>query len=113
MEHVLDWRWMLARGILGVLFGIAILCFPGPGLVAIALLFAFYVVLDGLMALSAARQFHRQGAPWRFLAFEGSIGILAGIAAAVFPGAALLTLVVLMSVWALLTGVIELYAGFA
>lgn len=111
-ELTIDWRWTLARGILGIIFGLILLFFPIAGLVTIALLFAIYAVGDGAMALSAAwRMRNKKGRGLVF--FEGVIGILAGILAIFYPGAALLALVILMSAWALMTGAAELYFAFS
>lgn len=108
----IDWRWVLARGILGIVFGALVLLFPISALITFALLFAIYVVGDGVMALSSA--WHMRDQKGRgLLIFEGVIGIIAGVLAIFYPGAVLLALVILMSVWALLSGAIELYTAIA
>jgi len=110
----LDWRWVLARGILGILFGILVLMNPIAGLLTAALLFAAYVAVDGLMALSSAwrmNQAHERGRG--FLIAQGVLGVVAGLVAAFFPGLALITLIALMSVWALTSGFVAVYAAVA
>lgn len=110
-DLAIDWRWVLARGILGIIFGLILLFFPIAGLITIALLFALYAVADGAMALSAAwRMGNKKGRG--LILFEGVVGILAGILAIFYPGAALLALVILMGAWALMTGAAELYFAF-
>lgn len=108
---LIDWRWVLARGIFGVLFGILALLFPAAALAAVALLFAVYVAVDGAMALSSAWSHRQQGRGWGLLAFEGVVGLIAGFLALVFPGAALLALILLMSLWAFMSGVVEIWAA--
>jgi uncharacterized membrane protein HdeD (DUF308 family) len=112
MEQAIDWKWTLARGIFGIIFGFAVLVFPDSALLAIAFLFGFYVTLDGIIALSSAWAQYKAGDRWGFFALEGVLGLFAGLGAVAFPGLALYTLLILMSAWALITGLLELYAGF-
>lgn len=112
MENIgLDWRWVLTRGILGISFGILVLLFPAAALWSVSVLFAFYVAVDGVMALTASWA-ARNESGWGFLLFEGIIGIVAGCVAIVFPGVALMTMILLMSAWALGSGVAKLYGAF-
>ncbi len=106
-----DWRWIFARGVFAIIFGLILLLFPITGLVTIALLFALYAVCDGAMALSAAwRMKNKKGRG--LILFEGVTGILAGILAIFYPGAALLALLVLVSAWAVLRGLAKIYFAY-
>lgn len=49
-----NWKWLLWRGIAGILFGMAALCWPGMTLLALVLIYGAYALVDGVFALGAA-----------------------------------------------------------
>ena len=104
--------WVLAlRGVLAVLFGLIAFFWPGITLVSLIYLFGAYALIDGIFAVLAA--FNRmagQGHWWATL-IEGVAGILAGVAAFVWPGLTALALVYLIAAWAIVTGVLEIAAA--
>jgi uncharacterized membrane protein HdeD (DUF308 family) len=106
-----NWWALLIRGIAAIIFGIAIL-FTWPGLVisTMVLVFAAYVFVDGIFAIISGIQ-HRDQPRWWAMVLEGVIGILAGIAAFLFPGAAVLTLLYIIAFWAVVTGVLEIISA--
>ncbi len=101
--------WMLAlRGALAILIGIVAFVKPGITLLALILLFGIYALLDGIFAIAAAFRLRHADEGWWPLVFEGVFGILAGIVAFVWPSLTALTLITLIAVWAILTGVLGL-----
>ncbi len=106
-----NWWMILIRGIAAVIFGIAIL-FVWPGLVlsTMALVFAVYVFVDGIFAIITAIS-HRDQPRWWVMVLEGIVGILAGIAGFLFPGAVILTLLYIIAFWAIVTGVLEIISA--
>lgn len=106
-----NWWMILIRGIAAVIFGIVIL-FVWPGLVlsTMALVFAVYVFVDGIFAIITAIS-HRDQSRWWVMVLEGVIGILAGIAGFIFPGAVILTLIYIIAAWAIITGVLEIISA--
>ena len=44
----LDWIWLLAFGILTLLAGVAAVAWPGPTVIAIAVLFGIQLVIAGI-----------------------------------------------------------------
>ena len=110
-----NWRWLMFRGVLGILFGVALWLWPLAGLTTLALVFALYVVIDGVSAIAAAistRNLTAGRYRWGWLLVEGVLGLVAGSFAVIFPPIAVLSLIVIMSVWALLTGALELVAAY-
>jgi uncharacterized membrane protein HdeD (DUF308 family) len=104
--------WMLAlRGVIAVVFGAVAVLWPGVTLVALALLFGAYVLVNGVMTIVAA--FRRQPDPARrtALVISGLLGVAAGVAAMVWPGITALVLVVVVGAWALVTGALEIWAA--
>ena len=57
-----NWWVVALRGLLGVAFGILALLFPGITLLSLVLVFAAYMLVDGVLAIisavRAARPFH-------------------------------------------------------
>lgn len=108
----IDWKWMLARGILGIAFGVFIFLFPLVTLVALALGFGAYLTADGIFALLSSFRHRRENRHWWTIALTGLLGIAAGLIGIIFPPALIVTMVALCSAWALLAGALQIYAAF-
>ncbi len=103
-----NWWMLLVRGIAAVLFGLAIL-FVWPPLVlqTMVLVFAVYAIVDGVFAIITGIR-NREYPRWWAVVLEGIIGIVAGIAAFLFPGLAIITFLYVVAFWAIATGVMEI-----
>lgn len=103
--------WVVAlRGILAILFGIVALVYPGITLVALALVFGAYAFVDGVFAIASAFGHGGREAVWYVL--EGILGIAVGVATFFYPNITAQVLVLLVGLWAILTGIFEVIAGF-
>jgi uncharacterized membrane protein HdeD (DUF308 family) len=98
------------RGVLAVAFGVLVLVWPGITLLALAFVFAAYVLADGI-GLIVSGVSARGGRRWSYV-FAGVVGLIAGIAAAVWPGVTVLVLVLWVGAWAVVTGVLEVAAAW-
>ncbi len=105
-----NWWMLLVRGFAAVLLGLAALILPGLTLDVLVAVFAAYLFVDGFFAIASAIT-HRSYGRWWVLLLEGILGILAGIAAFVFPGAAVLTFFYIVIFWAIATGVLEIISA--
>lgn len=102
--------WLTAlRGVFAVLFGLATFFWPGATLSALVLLFGFYVLFDGVVALATSLSNWRD--KWWLLSLEGIIGIVVGVITFVWPAITAVTLVYLIATWALITGTLEIAAA--
>lgn len=112
MINVLTQKWwaVALRGILAIVFGIVALAFPGATLVSLAVLFGAYAFVSGVFAIVAAFGSRGRDAVWYVL--DGILGIAVGITTFFFPGITAQGLVFLIGVWAILTGIFEVIAGF-
>ena len=106
------WWTLLVRGLAAIAFGVLTLAAPGISLFALVILWAAYAFADGVFALLFASRVARAHRPWGFLVFEGLVGIGAAIATIAWPSITALALLVMIGVWAVLTGVMELVAAF-
>jgi uncharacterized membrane protein HdeD (DUF308 family) len=111
---VQNWWMMAVRGLLAMLFGIAILAWPHAPLLTVVVVFGFYVVfggcaiLDGLWAIAAVVRASPRG-PTREvwpLAAEGGASLGLGILALVWPFVSYKTILIIAG-WGLITGVLE------
>ncbi|MFN8447048.1 MAG: HdeD family acid-resistance protein [Anaerolineae bacterium] len=102
-----NWWMLLVRGFAAILLGIAALIVPGITLSALVTVFAAYLFVDGFFLIVSA--ITRMSYPrWWLTLLEGVLGILAGISAFLFPGAAVLTFFYIVAAWAVITGAFQI-----
>ena len=107
-----QWGWRFAVGILGVLAGLIILRWPGITAVTLLLFVGFWAIVVGLTQIIGAIAHHDEvPSPW-LLALEGAVAILFGIAMIVWPAAGLLTLALLIGIFAIIYGIIACVIAF-
>jgi uncharacterized membrane protein HdeD (DUF308 family) len=107
-----NWWAIGLRGIAAIVFGVIALLLPGAVMLSLALLFAAYLLVDGVFAIVAAVRAARSHERWGLLLAEGVLDIGMGAVAAVFPAAAVLGFVLVTAAWALLTGGLMFAAAF-
>ena len=107
-----NWWAILLRGICAIVFGLIAVLMPGVTLGALVLLFAAYMIVDGFFDIIAAMRAARQHERWGMLIFEGIIDFIAGGIALVWPLATIFAFVVLMAVWAIISGGMLASAAF-
>jgi uncharacterized membrane protein HdeD (DUF308 family) len=104
--------WLLvARGVAALLFGVLAVLWPGVTLLALAILFGAYALVNGVATMVAAFRRPLDAARRTALVIAGVLGVLAGIVALVWPGITSLVLVVLFGAWAVVTGAMEIWAA--
>src|ERR1700686_3999659 len=81
MSNLLAQNWwaIALRGVFAIIFGIIALLMPGAALLAFVLLFAAYMLVDGVFAIIAAVRAARQHDRWGILALEGAADLVAGV----------------------------------
>lgn len=82
------WWLVLVRGVLAIGFGILALIAPTAALLGIVFVFAAYAIVDGVVTIAHAVRVRDRHAGWGWLLAQGVVAILAGVAAAIFPGLA-------------------------
>jgi uncharacterized membrane protein HdeD (DUF308 family) len=104
------WPLMALRGVLAILFGIAALIWPGITVLVLALLFAAWVLLDGIFLLASAFRQGRAHANWRDCVpslLAGLAGIAAAVVTVLWPGITILVLAILAAVLLIAVGITE------
>ena len=115
MSEVLAESWWAVglRGILGILFGLICLLTPGLAVEVFVILFAAYMLVDGVFAIVAGIKAARNGERWGLLILEGIVDLAAGLVAVLWPAITLVALVWLIAIWAVVTGALMLAGAFS
>jgi len=104
-----DWWVYAARGIAAILFGIMALIWPGPTLAVLILLFGAYAFVDGISLIVALARGDVLARSHKWITgLMGVLGIAVAIATLVWPGMTALTLLYLVSFWAVTTGILQI-----
>jgi uncharacterized membrane protein HdeD (DUF308 family) len=102
---------LILLGILSVAVGIIAFVWPSVTVYALVILFAVYAFLDA--GLEAARAFSsRTAGPVFGHLLLGLISLAAGVVALVWPGPTALVLVLVIGIWAVAGGIVEIAGGF-
>jgi uncharacterized membrane protein HdeD (DUF308 family) len=107
LRDITSYWWAVAlRGVAGVLFSILAFVWPQQTLTVLVLLFAAYLIVDGILnivfAFSSGTQFRG------LFTLEGLTGIVVGAVALVWPGAATTAIIYLIAAWAVVTGIMAI-----
>lgn len=107
-----NWWMFLFRGIAAIVFGFLAFAWPGLTILTLALLWGAYALVDGAFALWAAIAAKQAGSePRWWLAIVGALGVVAGLAALIFPAAAAGALVLVIAAWAIATGIAQIWGA--
>ncbi len=104
------WWLVLVQGIAAVVFGLLAIFHTVGTVKALVVLFGIYAIVDGLLALAASVGQGQGGRGW--LVFQGIMGIVIGIVALRFPRASVLALLLVIAVWALAIGLVQIFGSF-
>jgi uncharacterized membrane protein HdeD (DUF308 family) len=107
-----NWWAVGLRGLLGIAFGLICLLVPGAAILALVLLFSAYMLVDGALAIVAGIKAARSGERWGWFILEGVVDIAAGAIAFLWPAITAVAFVILIAVWALISGGFMLAAAF-
>lgn len=107
-----QWWAFVLQGILGILFGILVLLFPGAALVTLVALFAAWAIISGAGAVAQGlREVQHRGNSWPYF-LTGVVAIAAGVLAVFVPASTVLALIVFVGAWQLVTGLTEIYVAY-
>ncbi len=105
------WKLLALRGTVAALFGVFALVRPATTATAVVVLIGAFVLVDGLLGtIGAFRTGDRPGQTTLGIA-EGVLGLVVGLIAVIAPHAALRFLSIMIGLWALLTGALEIAAA--
>jgi uncharacterized membrane protein HdeD (DUF308 family) len=104
-----NWGWIVARGVLAIIFGLCALAVPGITWVVLMSFFAAYALISGIAAIVAAvSRERRTDRPWGLLLVEGILGIAVAAVWVLWPAATSLAFLYVLGAWAIVGGVLEI-----
>jgi len=105
-------RGNVITGLLSIATGIAIIVWPSPGLVAVAIFLGAWLIVMGTLSVSGAFAARRFLADWWLLLITGVLEVALGVLALANPGATLAALVTVGGIWAVVVGVMRIVTAF-
>ena len=99
-------------GVLGIVAGIVAIVWPGITAVSLLFVVAFWSIAVGVFQVIAAIRLRREIEGELWLALGGVLAIAFGLYLVIFPGAGLLSLVLLVAAWAIIFGVSSLVLAY-
>jgi uncharacterized membrane protein HdeD (DUF308 family) len=103
--------WNVILGLLGIVIGLYAVRHIIVSVVALALLIGIYWVAYGIAQIYAAianRELPHRG----WMGFIGALSVVAGIIVVVWPGPSLVSLALVLGVWLIIYGVMEIALAF-
>jgi uncharacterized membrane protein HdeD (DUF308 family) len=119
MEHAADvwlvdlrqaWSILLARAVFAVAFGVVALMWPTITLLILAWAFGIYAIIDGTIQIIDGTR-RRDRPRWWISLLLGLLELVAGVLALIWPGISAVALAIVIGVWALVTGFIEIFSA--
>jgi uncharacterized membrane protein HdeD (DUF308 family) len=99
-------------GLLSIGAGIAIIVWPAPGLLAVAIFLGAWLIVMGTLAISGSFAARKVLPDWWLLLILGLLEIPLGILALADPGATLAALITVGGIWAVAVGVMRIVLAF-
>ena len=106
-----NWWAVAIRGVFGIVFGVIAFVMPATTMLALVLVFAAYMLVDGVFAIISAVRAARQHERWGLLVVEGLADIVAGLIAVLWPAITVVAFVLLVAAWAIVTGTLMVMAA--
>jgi uncharacterized membrane protein HdeD (DUF308 family) len=103
--------WNVILGLLGILVGLYAVRHIIVSVVALALLIGIYWVAYGIAQIYTAianRELPHRG----WMGFIGALSVIAGIIVIAWPGPSLVTLAIVLGVWLIIYGIMEIVLAF-
>jgi uncharacterized membrane protein HdeD (DUF308 family) len=99
------------RGVVAILFGLALLVWPGPTITIIAVAFAAYALISGALALTAARRQSSEHHDWLKTAAEGVVAIAAGLAILFWRALSATVVIYVIAAWAIISAIPAIFSA--
>ena len=102
---------LIVRGVLALIVGVIAIAWPSVTILALVILFAVYAFLDAGLELARAFSSGRAGPVIGHLLLA-LLGLAAGVVALVWPSPTALVLTLVVGIWAVVGGLLGIFAGF-
>lgn len=106
------WKVLLVRGVIAILFGIVAIAWPSSTAIALAFLWGFWALFDGVGSLVQAFQPESRGSRvW--LVIMGLVALVAAFFAIFSPAVTAVALTWVLGIWLIVRGVFEAIGAFS
>ena len=99
-------------GLLSIAAGVAIILWPGPGLVAVAIFLGSWLIVMGSLSIAGGFAARQVIPHWWMLLLMGLVEVPLGVLALADPGATLAALITVGGIWAVAVGVVQVVMSF-
>ena len=99
-------------GLLSVAAGVAIIVWPAPGIVAVAIFLGAWLIVIGTITISSSLAARRFMPDWWLLLILGLVEVPLGVLALADPGATLAAIITVGGIWAVAVGVMRVVLSF-
>ena len=106
-----SWKFLLLRGLAAIAFGVLTWMRPGISILALMFVFGTYAFVDGVIAAWTGLRGRKTNEHWGVLLLFGLVGIAVGVTTLMMPLHTAWALLLLVAVWAIVRGVLEITAG--
>ena len=106
-----NWWMLLINGIGAVGFGLLTFWWPGMTLLVLVMFYGCFCLVDGISAIGVSFVNAKNEIWWEML-FIGLLSIVTGVTAVLWPGLTGFVLLMVIAVWAIVRGVMEIRAAF-
>jgi uncharacterized membrane protein HdeD (DUF308 family) len=105
-------RINVVGGLLSIAAGIAIIIWPAPGVIAVAIFLGVWLVVVGAITISESFAVRKLIPNWWLLLITGLLEVALGVLALADPGVGLAALVTVGGIWAVAVGVSRIVMSF-
>ncbi|HEX4717432.1 MAG TPA: DUF308 domain-containing protein [Thermoleophilaceae bacterium] len=105
-------RANVVTGLLSIAAGVAIMVWPSPGIVVVAIFLGVWLIVIGTLSISGAFAARRLIPGWWLLLITGLLEVPLGVLALANPGATLAALITVGGIWAVAVGVTGIVLAF-
>jgi uncharacterized membrane protein HdeD (DUF308 family) len=105
-------RTNVITGLLSIGAGIAIIVWPTPGLIAVAVFLGAWLIVVGTMTITGAFAVRKLISDWWLWLITGLLEVALGVLALADPGATLAALITVAGIWAVAIGVMRIILAF-
>jgi uncharacterized membrane protein HdeD (DUF308 family) len=105
-------RARVLSGLASIAAGVAIIVWPGPGIVAVAIFLGAWLIVVGTLSVSGAFAARDVFPDWWLLLVAGLVEVSLGVLALANPGATLAAIITVGGIWAVAVGVMRIVLAF-
>jgi uncharacterized membrane protein HdeD (DUF308 family) len=107
----LAWKVLVARGVVGIVFGVVALVWPGETAVAFVVLWGIWALVDGIGSIAEGFSSDPPGPRWIHL-LMGAASVIVAFFAIFSPSMTATTLTWILGIWLIVRGLSEFASAF-